>query len=284
MARARPLSARVISTLRAKAKNRKNITLGQLKKVYRRGAGAFSSSHRPGMSRGGWAMARVNMYLKMRRGGKVKDSYRKADQDIGKKSKATFLEDDGDFGFDMEDEIRVALDLKEFDIENEKDVDFDSLFEEDVEAAHKDGHKGLTNSQKNLPPHLQKAILDKEKKKKGGKTEKKEDKSEAAHAPGKYVFDNPGEAMEAAKKLGLDKVHDHTENGKKVFMPGASHEELSKKLGEDESKARGLWDNIRKKRERIKRGSGEKMRKKGEKGAPTEDQVKKAQKSKNPFV
>ena len=56
--------------------------MGQLKKVYRRGAGAFSSSHRPGMSRGGWAMARVNMFLKMKRGGKVKDSYRKADGDI----------------------------------------------------------------------------------------------------------------------------------------------------------------------------------------------------------
>ena len=39
----------------------------------------------------------------------------------------------------------------------------------------------------------------------------------------------------------------------------------------------GLWDNIRKKRERIKRGSGERMRKKGEKGAPTADQIKKAQ-------
>ena len=42
--RRRPLSARVISTLRAKAKNRKNITLGMLKKVYRRGQGAFLSS------------------------------------------------------------------------------------------------------------------------------------------------------------------------------------------------------------------------------------------------
>ena len=39
--RRRPLSARVISILRAKAKNRKNITLGMLKKVYRRGQGAF---------------------------------------------------------------------------------------------------------------------------------------------------------------------------------------------------------------------------------------------------
>ena len=34
------------------------------------------------------------------------------------------------------------------------------------------------------------------------------------------------------------------------------------------TKKESLWDNIRKKRERIKRGSGERMRKKGEKGAP----------------
>jgi hypothetical protein len=60
----------------------KKVTLSQLKKVYRRGAGAFSQSHRPGQSRGSWAMARVNMFLKMKRGGKVKKSYRDADGDI----------------------------------------------------------------------------------------------------------------------------------------------------------------------------------------------------------
>ena len=38
----------------------------------------------------------------------------------------------------------------------------------------------------------------------------------------------------------------------------------------------GLWDNIHKKRERIKRGSGERMRKKGEKGAPTAAALDKA--------
>jgi len=32
---------------------------------------------------------------------------------------------------------------------------------------------------------------------------------------------------------------------------------------------RGLWDNIHRKRKRIKAGSGEKMRKPGSKGAPT---------------
>jgi len=77
----------VITSLKNKvkehnAKASKKVTLSQLKKVYRRGAGAFSSSHRPGKTRGQWAMARVNMFLKMKRGGKVKDAYKRADGDI----------------------------------------------------------------------------------------------------------------------------------------------------------------------------------------------------------
>ena len=39
---------------------------------------------------------------------------------------------------------------------------------------------------------------------------------------------------------------------------------------------RGLWDNIHAKRERIKHGSGEHMRKPGSKGAPTPEQLKSA--------
>ena len=37
-----------------------------------------------------------------------------------------------------------------------------------------------------------------------------------------------------------------------------------------------LWENIRKKKERIKQGSKEKMRKVGDKGAPTKDQIERA--------
>lgn len=82
-------SNKVIEALKNKvkehnAKQSRKVTLSQLKKVYRRGAGAFSTSHRPGMMRGQWAMARVNMFLRMMAGGKVKDSYRKADQDVSK--------------------------------------------------------------------------------------------------------------------------------------------------------------------------------------------------------
>ena len=80
-------SQKVINTLKEKVKNHnakhsKKVTLGQLKKVYRRGSGAFSSSHTPGQSRAAWSMARVNTFLRMQSGGKVKDSYRRADQDI----------------------------------------------------------------------------------------------------------------------------------------------------------------------------------------------------------
>ena len=63
--RRRPLSKQVISTLRAKPKGRKNITLGMLKKVYRRGQGAFlSAGSRPRTSMASWSMGRVNSFLR----------------------------------------------------------------------------------------------------------------------------------------------------------------------------------------------------------------------------
>ena len=43
------------------------------------------------------------------------------------------------------------------------------------------------------------------------------------------------------------------------------------------AKKKGLWDNIHAKRKRIKEGSGEKMRKPGSPGAPTEKALKQSQ-------
>ena len=63
--RRKPLSKKTIAILRAKAKGRKNITLGMLKKVYRRGQGAFlSSGSRRGMSMQSWSFARVNKLIR----------------------------------------------------------------------------------------------------------------------------------------------------------------------------------------------------------------------------
>lgn len=57
-------------------------TLGMLKAVYRRGAGAYSSSHAPKMSRDGWAMARVNAFLTLLRTGRPSNSAYKQDNDL----------------------------------------------------------------------------------------------------------------------------------------------------------------------------------------------------------
>jgi hypothetical protein len=118
-------SNKVIEALKNKvkshnAKQSRKVTLSQLKKVYRRGAGAFSSSHRPGMTRGQWAMARVNMFLRMMAGGKVKDSYRKADQDV---SKAFVRVIDVSDSWEPEDQDLTqasldVLEIGEFDFDN----------------------------------------------------------------------------------------------------------------------------------------------------------------------
>ena len=60
---------------------------------------------------------------------------------------------------------------------------------------------------------------------------------------------------------------------------GYSEESIDKVLEEMEAKYAekpGLWANIHAKRERIKAGSGERMRKPGEKGAPSKEQLKSA--------
>lgn len=121
-------SAKVLESLKNKVKEHnskysKKVTLSQLKKVYRRGSGAFSSSHRPGKSRGQWAMARVNTFLKMVRGGKVKDSYRKADQDIAKAS-ANVIIDDGvreENFLTEEDFIQAKLDIYNYQLQEDPD-------------------------------------------------------------------------------------------------------------------------------------------------------------------
>lgn len=66
----------------SKAKNGRKVTLAKLKAVYRRGAGAFSSSHRPDQNRNSWAMARVNAFLKLVRSGKPNNPKYVQDNDL----------------------------------------------------------------------------------------------------------------------------------------------------------------------------------------------------------
>jgi hypothetical protein len=64
------------------AKPGRKATLPMLKAVYRRGSGAYSSSHRPGKTRDQWAMARVNAFLKLLRSGTPSNPNYKQDNDL----------------------------------------------------------------------------------------------------------------------------------------------------------------------------------------------------------
>lgn len=86
-ARSITFSKSIISVLQDKVKAHneqypsKKVSLSDLKAVFRRGAGAYSSSHRPTISggapntRNAWAYARVNKFLKKKAGKEVKKAY-----------------------------------------------------------------------------------------------------------------------------------------------------------------------------------------------------------------
>ena len=61
----------------------KRADLGMLKAVYRRGAGAFSSSHSPRVSsRDQWALARVNAFLRILSTGRPRNAKYTGDNDL----------------------------------------------------------------------------------------------------------------------------------------------------------------------------------------------------------
>lgn len=67
-------SESIISSIRTIIKGT-NITLSTAKAVVRRGFGAYSTSHRPNVSRTAWGLARLKAFVKKYKGQKVKDAY-----------------------------------------------------------------------------------------------------------------------------------------------------------------------------------------------------------------
>jgi hypothetical protein len=57
-------------------------SMGRLKSVFRRGAGAFSRTHAPNMSRTGWGVARVKAFLYLLRNGRPSNPNYKQDNDL----------------------------------------------------------------------------------------------------------------------------------------------------------------------------------------------------------
>ena len=76
------------------------------------------------------------------------------------------------------------------------------------------------------------------------------------------------------QQWGMARVNSYITKGKGTYH-GADKDLRSEEV-DIEEKGPGLWANIHAKRERIKRGSGERMRKPGSKGAPTPEALKSA--------
>lgn len=134
---------KIVNALKEKVRNHnekhdKKVTLSQLKKVYRRGLGAFSSSHRPNQNRNSWAMARVNMFLKMQSGGKVKKSYRAADQDLASGEELYYEQKPEDcfWEFDSIDFDLARIDLLKANVDLDEEGDID-LFDIEYSEAEK---------------------------------------------------------------------------------------------------------------------------------------------------
>ena len=72
----------------------------------------------------------------------------------------------------------------------------------------------------------------------------------------------------------IDKMED---SPMKKYKSDAQRKAIYASKAESAMKKKGLWDNIHAKRKRIAEGSGEKMRKKGEKGAPSAKDLKESQ-------
>jgi predicted thioesterase len=99
----------------------------------------------------------------------------------------------------------------------------------------------------------------------------------------KVNFDHPMKAIpgKTMKKVGtVHKVEGDTIHVKVKDKYGViTHKKTASELRKEEVvvEEKGLWANIRAKRERIKNGSGERMRKPGSEGAPSEEILKKTQ-------
>ena len=98
-------------------------------------------------------------------------------------------------------------------------------------------------------------------------------------ATGDYKISSSGRKVRRLIKIGDDDYNraDDIDKDGDVDADDMKRKKMTRESAEQVDEKRGLWDNIHAKRERIKNGSGEHMRKPGSKGAPTAADFKASQ-------
>lgn len=131
----------------------KRVTLGMLKAVYRRGAGAFSATHRPGMSRSGWGVARVNAFLKLVRSGRPSNPKYTTDNDLlpaghpRKSSNKSKMKKD----FNMSEIINEELETLEVEVQDsDEDLEIEAV--EPTEEQQEKHDESLSEEEDTIDP------------------------------------------------------------------------------------------------------------------------------------
>jgi hypothetical protein len=109
--------------------------MGQLKSVFRRGAGAFSSSHAPNMNRIGWGLARVRAFLYLLRNKRPSNPNYKQDNDLlpsghpksPKKSSSSYLYEEIDYSEFLDS-------IKDIIIKSKASLDIENYFSKSAET------------------------------------------------------------------------------------------------------------------------------------------------------
>ena len=297
-------SDRVLNALKQKViahnfKYAQKTTLSQLQKVYRRGSEMFGEFGRPGKSRGQWAIARVNMFLKMIQGSSVKDSYRKADQDI---AKAGIIVDDGireeSKLFNEEDLIKAKLDIKNYQLQEDPsftnemwstifietdEIGFEEYIDEESWAAEKNKGKKLNKPFRTSKGPKKFSVYVKNEKGNVVKVNfgdpnmeiKRDDPARRKSFRARHNCENPGPKTKArywSCKMWSKKSVTKMTKGEEA------ESETEEEVEEVIEAKNGLWDNIRKKKKRM--GKKYKAAKPGDKDRPSKEAWKKAQSKK----
>jgi hypothetical protein len=285
------LAEKVSAMLQAKIiahndKFEQNISFAQISKVYSRGLDVFNTTHRPGVSLHQWAIARVNLFLKMMGGGQVKAEYSLLDSDVANASSGVFTESglaSYDFINFSELEFQLAkISLLEAGI-NESEMNL-QISESEKKKVNKTLNKPFR-----LPSGSKKKFGVYVKNDKGNvvmvkfgdpnMSIKRDDPERRNSYRARHGCDNPGPKWKANywsckmwSKTPVSKLASSENCG---CGCGQCEETDIEDLVEIEGAKKGLWDNIREKKKRM--GKNYKPAKPGSKDYPEKEAYKKAQ-------
>lgn len=234
------------------------ISIGTLRKVYNRGMAAWNSGHRPGTTPQQWAMARVNSYISHGSG-----TYGGADKDLHEEVDAVKALEDSlskPTGYDAIDQMMDGI-AKQCKITPKE---LHNSFVKKHGKSPDEYAKSMAES--TIPKQYVAGLSDSTAKSREAHFKKMDKLSDSD--PRAYEL-APGDATAKTKESKFTKKYHamYGENVDEEILQAVWDGDVQVDItGLDEN---GLWANIHAKRQRIKNGSGERMRKPGSKGAPS---------------